>query len=789
MPDPVTIPRDEPLDRALDYAALKAEGTEVVQRLAGDIWTDYNESDPGVTTLEQLCYALTELAYRAELPVEDLLLDRPGGGIHPRRQALYPARRIFPCNPLTEIDIRKLLLDRIPALGNVWLTPHRPRGRRGVNGLYDVALYVPSLDASPCASLEEERELRDRVRRVWCRHRNFCEDLRSVEILRHVPATIHAEVSISDDAAAETVLAQLLFRVANLFAPEPRRRSLKSLIDDGLAPSAIFNGPLLLHGFIDDDELAPKANGIRMPDVIRCLAATPGAIGARNVTVRTLGRTYSGNEWICVPPRDIIRIHTEPEGRSGAFPIRLFRNDVEIRPDAARVRHELERVWAAQRRRFRLAAEYETHFPFPKGSYAGVARYDSVQNQFPIVYGINAYGVEGTAPPLRHAQARQFKGYLLVYDQLMADFFAQLSHLRDLYSTEEQPRQTYFFQTLEKSVPHIEPLLRKWYHEGLARIVEENDPVVARRNRFLDVLLALYGEKLAAASVWDADATRLMHAKIATLRHLAASSHNRGRGLDYMERPSRGNMTGMETKVRIRLGMRVLDLRPLVEVVDHLGIGLTADEWKPLLRHTEWIDEQFALVTCSGEAEVLPVQGVLLPESLLAGGVEEIRIGLLPGETSYAVVIKSGNGWRLAGKYADRAAAVAGAESFAALLRTVERHCQQFYVVEHTLLRFGHFRGERRRDCPFVYDFTATAVFSPPARLRSDDEYKSFVRRIVRENAPAHVVMRDLFLRPSQMRQFEPLYWSWRRALRMRERREIAVASAQLREFLQEIPA
>ena len=51
--------------RALDYAALRAAGLRHLERLAGHLWTDFNDHDPGITILEQLCYALTDVAYRA----------------------------------------------------------------------------------------------------------------------------------------------------------------------------------------------------------------------------------------------------------------------------------------------------------------------------------------------------------------------------------------------------------------------------------------------------------------------------------------------------------------------------------------------------------------------------------------------------------------------------------------------------------------------------------------------------------------------------------------------------
>src|SRR5665647_368601 len=122
-----------PAGRGLDYAGLRADALRFVQHTAGEIWTDYNEHDPGVTTLELLCYALTELSYRAGLPVADILAGADGN-IDTRRQALHIPRRIFPCEPATINDYRRLLLDRVPGLGNVWFLPADTA--RAVNGLY-----------------------------------------------------------------------------------------------------------------------------------------------------------------------------------------------------------------------------------------------------------------------------------------------------------------------------------------------------------------------------------------------------------------------------------------------------------------------------------------------------------------------------------------------------------------------------------------------------------------------------------------------------------------------------
>ncbi len=52
---------------------------------------------------------------------------------------------------------------------------------------------------------------------------------------------------------------------------------------------------------------------------------------------------------------------------------------------------------------------------------------------------------------MRKAQAKQLKGFLLAFDQLLANSLAQLRHAKDLFSVESASAQTYFFQYLERS--------------------------------------------------------------------------------------------------------------------------------------------------------------------------------------------------------------------------------------------------------------------------------------------------------------------------------------------------
>ena len=116
------ISKIQPDPDGLDFDALRREGIALLQGLCGKTWTDYNLHDPGITILEQLCYGLTDLAYRSGFDPEDYLTEQ-NGRIDYEAQALYPPQEIFPSQPLTANDYRKIIYDAVPALDDIWFAP------------------------------------------------------------------------------------------------------------------------------------------------------------------------------------------------------------------------------------------------------------------------------------------------------------------------------------------------------------------------------------------------------------------------------------------------------------------------------------------------------------------------------------------------------------------------------------------------------------------------------------------------------------------------------------------
>lgn len=116
MPASKVIAKARPTHPSLNFETLRQEGIQYLEKVATEVWTDYNAHDPGITLLELLCYAITDLGYRTQmLPVADLMAD-------PNRQykPWFTAAEVLPAAPVTGMDYRKLLID-VKGVKNAWV--------------------------------------------------------------------------------------------------------------------------------------------------------------------------------------------------------------------------------------------------------------------------------------------------------------------------------------------------------------------------------------------------------------------------------------------------------------------------------------------------------------------------------------------------------------------------------------------------------------------------------------------------------------------------------------------
>ncbi len=495
-----TIKKDDPsIPQYLNFSRLRAKGIDYIAKLAGKIWTDHNVHDPGITILEVLCYALTDLGYRTRLGIEDLLARKPAEIVNGIKDGnFFTPEEILSSNPTTILDYRKMLVD-IEGVRNAWLEPateaevqlyleksisteyalttEKTNHPVVLNGLYKVFVELePFLTAGEgdCADTEDIintvlEEVNDRLHA----HRNLGEDFLGVSVLNDEFIALCADIELKPDADPTQTLVEVFEKIQAFLSPELTFYTLEEMVDRGKSMEEIFEGRPIVpeggysHGFIDAEALEDieLRREIRGSDLYQVIMQTEGVLGVRDLLV---GSSFSEDiapanwqSW-CLPLTSVHR--PVLSARLSFSNIKLTKG---VLPYVANEQSFLstldERLANVQKVKLDRS---QLDASIPQGLYrSDLGTHYSIQNDFPLTYGIGEEGIADNAPQVRKSQALQLKAYLSFFDQLLANYLAQLSHIRDLFSIipdedrKEGQKHTYFTAPLN-SVPEIERLIQ-----------------------------------------------------------------------------------------------------------------------------------------------------------------------------------------------------------------------------------------------------------------------------------------------------------------------------------------
>jgi hypothetical protein len=540
----------------MDYASLRQEGIRQLERMAGGQWTDFNTHDPGITILEQLCYALTDLGYRAAYEVPDLLAD---GGADPY-DSLHPPAEILTCRPVTPTDLRRLILD-VEGVKNAWVEPldqdtlplyyHPDQGALTLSsdpppsepielkGLYRV--LIEATDPPP-------GDLQLNVVRRLHENRGLCEDFAAITVLSpqkiQVDATI--EVGLVDDIGR--LWGAVVQKIADVISPPLPFATLDDMLRAGKSVDEIFDGPQLARGFLTDEvlERATKRAAINTSDLIHAIMDISGVRTVRQLRVADDGKTWQ--DWsLKADPGQVAKLDL------AGSQITLMREGKKVVvPAGAQAAPPAPAP----------AAGGSAPLARPVGRDRNVRTFWSVQHHLPALYGVGQGGLPGSAPPERKARAKQLKAYLMFFDQLMANYLEQLAHVKDLFSFEGAQAQTYFAQALAQPGLGLEALrdpAQDEYKTLLASLGQDPNSAATspmdleRKSRFLNHLLARFAEALEDPGASQAE--DLAARKQAFLRQYPRLGGARGTAFNYLAPATADSRSGLEDRIRLKLGL------------------------------------------------------------------------------------------------------------------------------------------------------------------------------------------------------------------------------------------
>ncbi|PTQ91921.1 hypothetical protein C8R30_12725 [Nitrosomonas nitrosa] len=720
----LTALRQQHLADSVDTDQLREQARQRIEALASELWTDYNSHDPGITILEQLAYAITDLGLRSRLPIEDLLAN----GSEP---SFYTAREVLPNAALTPNDYRRLLLalddivrdaqvvtttsDRVEglyalkvlfaegrlneswleqgidlrddaeklvfqtrvyfvppdwrSLPDAWLTEGSidaislsdsglsriveegrvPRYHAKVivsinsqplelgtwiytqtpvppeyEALFQSKLreYLRStqkLEAGTSGEAEEETAENKVIVGVFPRfrvrtqqilgyldtlyaflnqHRNLCEDWVRIEPVRiQQIAVCVTELELTPDAGPLAVLAEIYFSLQQFIEPQLRPRSLDQLLAEGKVPEDIFQGEQLEpeSGFLLEEDLQglERGNTLYTSDLVRLIMQVPGVFALSGLSLRAFIDRFEVNRDVLNCMRLFDPDDFYPRLSLDDCEIKLYRQGVQVLLDMQTVKDRVQQLHTAFKAGF--PKETVADLPVPHGTALDIESYYSIQNEFPQTYRLRQGEITPGMPPERKAQAKQLKGYLLLFEQLLANYCSQLLHVHDLFSIRKQIGQTYYHQPLYW-VPAVQALLQafldeqrgtplSWeaftrncngYIKALNGAAEDQQAFRERRQQFIEHLLSRYGESFGDYPAWvrvnnaGLVSSDLLMDQLEFLLDFPALSARRATAHNYGTAEVWGtdNVSGLEKRVARLLGMPDCRRRSLSKVFD-----------------------------------------------------------------------------------------------------------------------------------------------------------------------------------------------------------------------------
>lgn len=739
MTNSVTIPRDVPQDSALSYEFLRAAGIQHIQQLVSARWTDHNTHDPGITILEQLCYAITDLSYRLDRDVKELLGTNTGSSY----QDLYSPATIFTGNPVTLQDIRKMVMD-VPGVKNAWVEKvssaqpaifFQEAGTEDetpevtLKGLYRVV--IERNDATDVGGIALLNNVKARLQAA----RGVGEDFEEIRLLDPQLIRLQGTVEVGQVDDIDEFVANLLMRVASYISPQISFYTLQQRLQQGKRVEDIFNGPALIHGFIDDDELllARRKQELHTSDIIREIMDEPAALAVSDLAMAT-GNTQE--DWVL--PLDRVKV-PKLDVEATLFSMTFMRQGLKTTIQTDRVKE----LFAEKRKNVRQFNELplaQRDIVLPETDDQELETYYSIQHQFPANYGIGNYGLPDSASDKRKAQAKQLRAYLMFFEQTLANYFSQAAHFKDLMSFAGDDPRSYFYQSLMGQVPGLEDIVTspKSYEAYLQELRADSATGLARKDKFLNHLLARFSETFADYGMLQQDpkaslpyylAKKLMTDKSRFLKDYPTLSGGRGRAFNYKQPAwNNDNIAGLESRIARKLGIDQDGHRSLGDgdtegfhMIEHLLL-------RPRTKDTESINALRYLILTSPVTILEAIENTQQVRcEVPAHALQTGDVMVITGTTHY-------NG---------------------AYTVEVLTEDQIAITVPFTESESGRWMPQDGAD---PYSLQLTFLFPDWVTRYQDETFKQFVEKTVREETPAHLVVYLQWVSKPLMQQVDEAY-------------------------------
>ncbi|MEX0769193.1 MAG: hypothetical protein WD035_00565 [Balneolaceae bacterium] len=450
----------------------------------------------------------------------------------------------------------------------------------------DLNDFIDQMVLSYSQKVEKIHEIVRKVKSRLHANRNLCEDYFRLSALKVEEIAVCADIELELEADVEEVQAQIYHQISTFLAPSVNFYSLPEMMDIGVATEKIFEGPLLDHGFISESELkkSDRREAIYVSDLVQIIMNIEGVAAVKHIEIANLPQ---GNEEE-IPSRSVkwcLELAHEynyvPRLSTSDSKITFYKEQLPYQARQSNVEDRIRELKTDERSQKNRNPVLD--LSAPRGRYLDLGQYSSIQEEFPSTYGVGTNGLPPTASKERKGKTKQLKGFLMFFEQLLADYLAQLDHVKELFSMNAEKDEegeykigrTYYTQPLNDRVPDAEPLYADIdeYPTRLNQIAESPELFNKRRNRFLDHLMARFSEQFTDYATLTyrlagMEGKRdLIQDKLTLLNSYPEISSGRGEAFNY-QHPCRlwhaDNKSGLEKRAALQVGIDEIQAANLV---------------------------------------------------------------------------------------------------------------------------------------------------------------------------------------------------------------------------------
>ncbi|AXG42357.1 MULTISPECIES: hypothetical protein [Photorhabdus] len=453
------------------FETLLTQAKTVIEQQSGQLWSNTEENDPGITLLEACCYGASDLAYRHSLPLRDLLTPEKqeqtlGDGIFPQE---FGPQQMLTCGPITAEDYRRALLDLHSSdtdnetsedyffFNDVRLIcePESERYKYWYNKESREYSFIQEQEQEqeqlqltlrgnywlyllPNRETEDDKTLtQKRLNDFLKDNRNLGESVSKIIWLQPVDFLLQLDIELDDDVSdLADIFAQVYMTTEQMVLTSPLRYSTQAMIEQGYSNEEIFEGPYLHHGWIPELSAAKdytKPTELKLSHLANRLLAIPGV---QNITRLALGKhdenisPLADDSWSWTiaqgyyprlwgnDPLDLISSSASPLTitAKGGVKITVSKQDIEnkiIAEPLIETQPELLN-W---------------------GKHRKVLDYYPVSNKLPACYGLQTY-----AETQQQVHLHQF---MLPFEQMLANGCAELALLPKLLAFKQRGNTVY----------------------------------------------------------------------------------------------------------------------------------------------------------------------------------------------------------------------------------------------------------------------------------------------------------------------------------------------------------